>query len=120
MKRAHGADVAPVHQHIRGFRLEGAVPPGGIRYYTLLRTPQSKALHVDKRFQEHPLILSGRIFPGTTILEVSDWRWIKDGKLYEVYYWCEICSIRGIDPGLCACCQGEVTLREKPVSSPER
>ena len=65
------ADVAPVHEHIRGFRLEGAVPPGGIRYYTLLRTPQSKALHVDKRFQEHPLILSGRIFPGTTILEVS-------------------------------------------------
>ena len=35
---------------------------------------------------------------------------------YHVHYWCEVCSIRGVNPGPCACCQGKVELREAVVS----
>jgi hypothetical protein len=49
---------------------------------------------------------------------VSRFQWRRDGKLVDVYYWCEVCSIRGVDPGPCACCQGAVELREAPAAAP--
>ena len=35
----------------------------------------------------------------------------------DLYYWCEVCSIRGVDPGPCACCQAKVELREAPAGT---
>lgn len=120
MEERWGADVPPVHEHLPGFRLaegdENDEGGGGApRYLTILRTAQSEALFTDERFSKHPLILTGRTFPGTQLLEVSGWRWIHDGKVFDVYYWCDVCSIRTIDPGPCACCQGNVVLREEEV-----
>ncbi len=117
MKERFGAEVQPVHDHILGFRLEKS-SPAGLRYPLILRTAQSEALYVDERFKKHTLILSGRVFPGTGILEVSGWQWHRDGKSYEVYYWCDVCTIRGFTPGSCACCQAEVELRERVIPAP--
>ena len=39
---------------------------------------------------------------------------IKDGKLYRVTYYCEICNITTYDPGRCMCCQEDTELREIP------
>ena len=114
MKERFGAEVQPVHDHVLGFRLEKP-SPAGLRYPLILRTAQSEALYVDERFKKHTLTLSGRVFPGTGILEVSGWQWHRDGKSYEVYYWCDVCTIRGFTPGPCACCQAEVELRERPL-----
>ena len=44
-------------------------------------------------------------------------RWYRDGKLMDVSYWCEVCSIRSVDPGPCFCCQGKVELRESPAEA---
>ena len=120
MKRLHEAEVPPIHEHIPGFltTAEAKDPDGGAaHYYTLLRTAQSEALFVDKRFEKRTLVLTGRVFPGTDLLEISSFRWLRDGELYEVYYWCEICSIEGVDPGSCACCQRDVELREKRIEN---
>ena len=114
MKERFGAEVPPVHDHVLGFRLE-KTSPAGLRYPVILRTAQSEALYVDERFKKHTLVLSGRVFPGTGILEVSGWQWERDGKSYEVYYWCDVCTIRGLTPGACACCQAEVELRERVI-----
>lgn len=116
MKERFGADVQPVHDHVLGFRLEK--PAGNLRYPLILRSVQSEALFVDDRFAKQTLVLSGRVFPGTGILEVSGWHWERDGKTYDVYYWCDVCSIRGVTPGACACCQDEVELRERVVPAP--
>ncbi len=78
MKERFGAEVQPVHDHILGFRLEKS-SPAGLRYPLILRTAQSEALYVDERFKKHTLTLSGRVFPGTGILEVSGWQWHRDG-----------------------------------------
>ena len=40
---------------------------------------------------------------------------IKDGKRYQVSYYCEICHITSYRPGRCMCCQKMVELRETPV-----
>jgi hypothetical protein len=114
MKNRHGANIAPVHDHILGFRIEGEVAAGSAVYHTLLRTPISEGLFADDRHRAQTLLLTGRVFPGTAIVEVTNYQWVRDGKLVDLYYWCDICSIRGSNPGACACCQGAVELRESP------
>lgn len=116
MKRAHQADAAPVHEHAWGFRAEEQVR--GVRHFTLLRTPRSEALFTDGRFRERELRLTGRLFPETAIVELGRFQAYRDGVLHDVYYWCGICSIRGVDPGPCMCCQDPVELREAPSVSP--
>ena len=37
---------------------------------------------------------------------------VKDGELYRVTYYCEICHITTHEPGRCMCCQGDTDLRE--------
>ena len=115
MKEKYQAQSAPGHDHLAGFKVEDKAAAGGARYYTLLRNAGSEALFADKRFKERELRLYGRVFPSTSVLEVTRFQAYRDGKLMDVYYWCEVCSIRGVDPGPCACCQAKVELREAPA-----
>jgi len=126
MQRLHQADVQPVHEHVLGFRLAepgasseepsaGSTPAAAGReldWVTILPTRQSRALFRDARFRDRDLELIGRCFPRSGLVEISGWRWFRDGKPLDVYYWCAVCSIRSLDPGACACCQGEVELRQ--------
>jgi len=107
MQRLHGVQIPPVHEHLQGVRAEDG------RLFTLLKTSTSAFLFSDARFRGRSLVLTGRTFPPTGLLEVTRADWIRDGKVYEVYYWCEVCSIKTVDPGPCACCQGPVELRER-------
>lgn len=113
MKEKHQAEAAPVHDHLWGFKVEGE--SAGLRYYTLLRNKHSEALFADPRFRERELRLGGRVFPASAILELNRFQWYRDGKLHDVYYWCEVCAIKGVDPTVCACCQDKVELREAPA-----
>ena len=115
MRERYGANVPPVHDHLLGLRVEEEARAGGPAYYTILRTPISEGLFGDERFQKHTLVLSGRRFPDTAVYEVTSCRWLRDAKLYDVYYWCGVCAIKGFSPGPCACCRGKVELREALV-----
>ena len=84
-------------------------------YYTLLRTSLAEALFVDERLHEKDLIINGRIFPKTQLLEVTRFSSIKDGVLHELYYYCDTCYIRAVAPGNCDCCQAPVVLIERPL-----
>lgn len=112
MKARHGVDVPPVHDHVWGFR----VAKDG-RCLTLVRTGLSKPLFVDTRLRGRDLRLVGRVFPKTSILDVVRIQWMRDGVLREIYYWCDICAIKGWDPDACACCQADVELRDEPAKS---
>ena len=89
---------------------------GASEYYTLLRTSLSEALFVDTRLHEKELIITGRVFPKTQLLEVIRFASIRDGVVHEIYYYCDTCHIRTVAPGNCACCQAPVVLIEKPMS----
>jgi hypothetical protein len=95
------------HEHIYGFKTaEG-------KTYKLVRTKLSEALFIDKRLHERELLLKGKAdadkFEPTAIHSV------KNGVIYEVYYWCELCAIEAVAPEICVCCQGPVELIEKPI-----
>jgi len=48
--------------------------------------------------------------------EVAKLFTIRDGKLYRVRYFCEVCNIEALEPGLCVCCQQPTELQEIPVA----
>jgi hypothetical protein len=40
---------------------------------------------------------------------------ILKGQPHDVFYWCEVCSIRRSENGICECCGGPMELREVPL-----
>jgi len=48
-------------------------------------------------------------------LELVAVRSIKGGKLYDIYYYCDICNITAYAPGPCPCCRRELEFKEAPA-----
>src|ERR1044072_5611337 len=109
MHRLHGADLPTNHPHIFGFQTTAGA------YYTLLRTKFSEGLFVDPELRKRELILKGRLFPGSQVFEMTNIQSVKDGVIYDVYYWCDVCAIKTLKPGECMCCQAPVVLTEKRI-----
>jgi len=49
-------------------------------------------------------------------LELVAVRSIKGGKLYDIYYYCDICNITAYAPGPCPCCRRELEFKETPAA----
>ena len=98
------------HDHLYGVKTEDG------KYYTLLRTSLAEALFVDERLHEKDLVIRGRVFPKTQLLEVTRFLSIRDGVLHDLYYYCDTCYIRTVAPGNCDCCQAPVVLIERPLN----
>lgn len=114
MHELYGTDLPTGHPHLYGFRTQGG------DFYTLLRTKWSEGLFVDERMRSKELILIGRVLPGTRIFDLSALRSVKDNKVYDLYYYCEVCAIRTLMPGPCMCCREPVELVEKPLEQSSR
>ncbi|HXG49704.1 MAG TPA: hypothetical protein VNO52_18945 [Methylomirabilota bacterium] len=108
LHRLHGAELPARHEHHYGFKTEDG------RLFTLLRGTYSEALFADARLREKDLLLKARLFPGTQILEVLRIRSVRAGVVQDLYYYCDICAIRSVAPGVCDCCQAPMELVEKP------
>ena len=109
MHDLYRADLPADHEHLYGFKTTDGV------FYTLLRTNLSEALFVDERLYQKTLIITGRTFPKTHLLEAIRLQTVHDGVLHDLYYYCDTCAIRAAAPGDCVCCQAPVELVEKPV-----
>jgi hypothetical protein len=91
-----------------GFKTESGV------VYTLVSNRMSSALFIDTNLQSKTLVLKGRVLPDAHTFEVTgNLRSIRDGKIHELYYYCDVCSIPGSDPGPCMCCREPVYLIEE-------
>jgi hypothetical protein len=112
MHRLHQADLPTDHAHLWGFRATDG------QHYTLLRTKLSEGLFVDDALRRKELILKGRLFPDSSVFEMTTVRSVKDGVVYDVFYWCDICAIKTLKPGECMCCQAPVVLKEQQVGNP--
>ena len=108
MHDLYRADLPTDHKHLYGFKTTKG------EFYTLLHTNLSEALFVDERLHQKTLIITGRIFPKTHLLEAIRLQSVHDGELYDLYYYCDTCAIRAAAPGDCVCCQAPVKLVEKP------
>jgi hypothetical protein len=106
-------------------RLQGRVSAAGTNlvlktesgpHYRLKRTSPAEALFVDTNFLSRILLLTGKV-QDKSFEVTGNLRSIKNGKVYEVFYYCDICSIASSVPGLCQCCREPSVLREEPVDS---
>lgn len=80
----------------------------------LYRFPQTDSMitvFTDSRVRERELQITARLRESNQ-LETIKVQSIKDGKLYDIYYFCDICNIRAYTPGLCPCCRNELEFRE--------
>ena len=111
MHDLYRADLPADHKHLYGLETTDGV------FYTLLRTNLSEALFVDERLHQKTLIITGRTFPKTHLLEAIRLQTVHDGVLHDLYYYCDTCAIRAAAPGDCVCCQAPVELVEKPIKS---
>jgi rubrerythrin len=68
-------------------------------------------MFTDSRVRQRDLQVTARLRVGDH-LEIIKVQSIKDGKLYDIIYFCEVCNIRAYAPGLCPCCRNELEFRE--------
>lgn len=82
--------------------------------HPLVRNQKSEALFTDTNLLAKTLIVKGRVLPQTQMLEIiGDLHSWRDGRRYELFYYCNICSIKTSEPGLCMCCREPVVLVEE-------
>jgi hypothetical protein len=84
------------------------------KVYPLVKDDGARMFFKDARLLDRPMRLTGRLVAGD-FLQVVQVHSVKNGRLYEVDYWCDICSIRTFEPGQCTCCGEPMVLREIPV-----
>lgn len=83
--------------------------------YPLVKDSGSRLFFTDRELLNRPMRLTGRLVPKSQLLQVTAVRsYVKD-QLHEIYYWCEICSIRRSEKNSCECCGGPMVRREEPV-----
>ena len=87
--------------------------------YTLVSNRMSSALFIDTNLQSKTLLLKGRVLPGEKFEVTGNLHSIHDGKIHDLFYYCEVCAIKGIDPGPCMCCREPVVLTEEPAVNPK-
>jgi hypothetical protein len=108
LQQQYQVPLAAGHEHLYGFRTSGDT------LFTLARTKFSEALFQDPRVRARRLLLKGRVFPGTHVFEPQVLRSVREGAVWDLYYYCDVCAIESVAPGLCECCQAPVELREEP------
>lgn len=83
--------------------------------YPLVKDAGSRMFFQDRALQDRPMQLTGRLIPGSTLLRVGSVNSVHKKELFEVFYWCDICSIRRSEKAMCECCGAPMELREEPV-----
>ncbi|HEX4613867.1 MAG TPA: hypothetical protein VH092_37140 [Urbifossiella sp.] len=85
------------------------------RVYPLVKEELSRLLFAEEKLQNRPVRLTAKLVPGTTFLRVTGVQTVKDGKVYDVDYFCDNCQLPALSPGPCKCCGGPTYLRETLV-----
>lgn len=85
------------------------------KVYTLVKDGGARLFFKDKALLKRPMKLTGRLLPGSQILQVASVHSIVKGELCEVYYWCDVCSIKRGEKMTCECCGAPLVLHEEPL-----
>ncbi|MGH9449779.1 MAG: hypothetical protein ACRD11_04480 [Terriglobia bacterium] len=84
-------------------------------YILQAQSPYLLRVLEDKRLLNRELQLEGTAGSGGTFV-VDRIYAIRNGKLYNIQYYCEVCNITYVQPGHCYCCGRETKLQEVPVT----
>jgi len=95
-----------------------ALQTDGGKAYVLVKDAGARMFFRDPRLLNRPMRLQGRFVGDSSLLQVLRVHSLKDGKPHEVFYWCDICTIKRHfldEKGICDCCGGPMELREVAV-----
>lgn len=84
------------------------------KIFPLVKDDGSRMFYKDAKLLHRPMRLTARVLPHSQILQVINVRSYVKGKLHEFYYWCDICSIRRTEAGICDCCLAPLNFHEVP------
>ena len=83
--------------------------------YPLVKDASSRMFFSDPAVLNRRMRLTGNLVGDTPFLKVLQIHSYVKGELHDIYYWCDICSIKRFEKMQCECCQGPMELRETPV-----
>jgi len=92
-----------------------ALSDGNGKLHNFSSADASAAIFSDVRVRQRELQVTAQ----TTAkgqLEIVRVQSLREGRLYDLYYFCELCNIRAYAPGLCPCCRNEMEFREAPAT----
>ena len=78
----------------------------------ILPTDSAAAIILDEKVRSRELQITARVFPETAFIEVIRLQSLRNDRLHNVFYFCQVCNIRTHKPGPCDCCQEPVEFRE--------
>lgn len=78
-------------------------------------TEAARFFYHDRRMWRRPVQLSARVYEGVPGLDLVRVYTIREGKLFDIYYWCDVCAIKMLKLQNCECCQGPIEIRETEV-----
>ncbi|MBI3411424.1 MAG: hypothetical protein HY040_24110 [Planctomycetes bacterium] len=84
------------------------------KIYPLVKDAGARIFFKDAKLLNRPMRLTGRLIPNANLLQVVSVQSLLNGKLHDIYYWCDICTIRAYEPGACGCCGAPLEFREVP------
>ena len=84
------------------------------KLYPLIKDEGSRMFFKDAKLLNRPMRLTARLIPNSLLLQVITVHSIVNGKLHDVYYWCDICTIKRFEAGICDCCGDPMEFREPP------
>lgn len=87
------------------------------KLHPILPTDTAAAIYEDERFRQRELQITARVFPDLPFLEVIKLQSVKWGRVFDLYYFCNVCNITTHKPGPCECCQDPVVFTEEPVKT---
>ena len=82
------------------------------KLYPLVKDEGSRMFFKDAKLLGRPMRLTARLIPHSQFLQVIQVHSIVNGKLHDVYYWCDICTIKRYEAGICDCCGDKMEFRE--------
>jgi hypothetical protein len=85
------------------------------KIYPLIKDTGGRMFFVDKRLLNRPMRITGRLLPGTQLMQVLEVQTLIKGVPHEIYYWCDICTIRRNEKMFCECCGAMMDLKEVPL-----
>jgi hypothetical protein len=85
------------------------------KLYKFLPADSMTAMFSDIRVRQRELQLTARLLANDR-LEIVKVQSINEGRLFDIFYFCEVCNITAYAPGPCPCCRDELQFREIAVS----
>jgi hypothetical protein len=85
------------------------------KVYPLRNEESSRMFYSDKALLNRPMRLTARETGADHALQVFQVHSIIKGELHDVYYWCDVCTIKRFEKKNCECCGAPMELREEPV-----